>query len=212
MALPALQLRSGEPQEGAGEVIQFVAYPKSGTHYTRALLELAGQEVSRTHHLEHFDRPDLHVLRDIRALVVSSVCHFRLNAPSLTPDEIRPHVLEVADAMRGNWQGLGGWCWSHYVLTATEKAKHTTTYAQLVRDPVAALAPVAVLDGSERERLNRDVSRAPGDGAWATWRFRHGAPDGWRAVLTPEQERQILDWHSEGQLLVRELNAKAGIR
>lgn len=190
-------------------MIKFVAYPKSGTHYCRALLQLAGQDVDRTHQLRHFDEPDLHVLRDVRGLVVSSVCHFRLFKATLDPDEIRPHVLEVADCMRENWQGLGAWSWSHYVTEATERAKHTASFRQLVTDPVAALAPVAVLTGTEKQRLGRDVAAAPVEGAWSTWRFRQGSPDGWRSVLTAEQERQILHWHREGQEIVRAVNAGA---
>lgn len=175
------------------------SYPKSGLHLARKLLRSAGQETTHTHNgPDSLDlraqQPDLHVVRDVRDVVVSAVCYFVLRRPELHPPSIRPHVLAMSEALAGHWEHApGSASWSHYVLAMSARARLTVTYRDLVERPQEALAPLGVTLGAQ----------IGAEGAtWAQDTFRRGVPGGWRDTLTPSQAEAIVDQHRAGMLVV----------
>lgn len=184
-------------------MIVVASYPKSGLHLARTLLRQAGHQTTHTHNgpMSRDARsvaPDLHVIRDVRDVVVSAVCYFVLGRPELDPEKIRPHVLEVAEAMTGPWEHApGSGSWSDYVLAMTERARLTVTFRDLVDRPGESLAPLGV---------HVDPSPALAARDWSRDTFRRGKPGGWVDVLTPAQADQVLRWHAPGMLVVDELN------
>lgn len=192
-------------------MIVVASYPKSGLHLARSLLRGSGYETTHTHAGPaspdaRAKAPDLHVVRDVRDVVVSAVCHFVLERPELDPAAIRPHVIDMAARLRGPWQHApGAASWSDYVLAMTERARLTVDYADLVERPREALTPLGVEVAPVLD-VDTETDRQT---AWETSRFRRGVPGGWRDVLTSEQAEQIAEWHAPGLWLLEQLRAGA---
>lgn len=179
------------------------AYPKSGSHLTQHILRAGKVESAQTHVLTQWPDVDLHVMRDIRGIVPSAVCHFVLGGPCTDNDAIRPHCLEMANAMLGDWKALGApGGWSAYVEELEARARHTVTFADLVERPRAALFPLVDI-GEDAEALIADERRIlehmDPDQAWLTkWKFRSGDPRGWRETLGEGLAEQIGEMFAPG--------------
>jgi len=182
--------------------VNVCAYPKSGSHLTQHILRAGKIESAQTHVLSQWEDVDLHVMRDIRGIVPSAVCHFVLGGPA-SDEDIRPHCREMARCMLVDWKSLGApGGWSAYVEELERRARHTVTFADLVERPRAALFPLVDI-GDAAEELIADerliLQHMDPEQAWLTkWKYRVGDPRGWGETLGPELAEEIAEMFAPG--------------
>lgn len=182
--------------------IGLCGYPKSGNHYLRALLERSGHEVTQTHDVRVLADPfwpgegaaRVAIVRDVRDVIVSGICHWILLEPVLDVELLAPHAMRMAKMVRHGHSGFLPYVEWMTALDAAEQI-HIVRYEDLVENPVGHLARYLGADvrkGAQAVAWQLE-HRSPGE-LWETLKYRRGRPGQWRAVFTGEEQHALWKW------------------
>lgn len=182
--------------------IGLAGYPKSGNHYLRALLERSGHTVVHTHDVRALADPDwpgppalrVAVIRDVRDVIVSGICHWIILGPELDPEQLAPHAMRMAHMVRDGHSGFAPY--TEWMRAMGEAPRvYVLRYEDLVADPVGAAARYLGVDVTEGARaVAWQLEQRSPEELWERLKFRRGRPGQWAQVFTPAEQKTLWDW------------------